>query len=60
MKYQSGTVTIGETVNFEGSDHDNTALDLTGHTSGTAVIKVFAWNSLDGAIPLVDAYTHQF
>lgn len=56
MKYQSGTVTIGETVNFE----NNTALDLTGHTTGTAVIKVFAWNSLDGAIPLVDAYTHQF
>lgn len=60
MKYQSGTVTIGETVNFESSDNDNTALDLTGHTSGTAVIKVFAWNSLDGAMPLVDAYTHQF
>ena len=58
MKYQSGTVTIGETVNFESNE--STALDLTGHTSGTAVIKVFAWNSLDGAIPLVDAYTHQF
>lgn len=58
MKYQSGTVTIGETVNFE--NNESTALDLTGHTSGTAVIKVFAWNSLDGAIPLVDAYTHQF
>ncbi len=58
MKYQSGTVTIGETVYFESKE--STALDLTGHTSGTAVIKVFAWNSLDGAIPLVDAYTHQF
>ena len=60
MKYKSGTVPTGTTVVFEGSEIDNTALDLTGHTSGTAVIKVFAWNSLDGAMPLVDAYTHQF
>ena len=58
LKYQSGTVAAGGTVNFESDE--NTALDLTGHTSGLAEIRVFAWNSLDGAIPLIGAHTHQF
>ena len=59
VKYQSGTVAVGETARFESGN--DAALDLTGVTSETTVeIKVFAWNSLNGAVPLADSYTLQF
>ena len=58
VKYQSGTVAVGETARFDSGN--DAALDLTGFTTGIAEIKVFAWNSLNGAVPLADSYTLQF
>ena len=54
MSHENGTVAVGKTAKFEGE------LDLTAYTTGTAVIKVFAWNSFSGAVPLTEAFTYQF
>ena len=48
-----GTISNGETT-----DAAEFELDLTSFTkgTGTAEIRVFAWNSLDGAVPLTEVY----
>lgn len=46
----------GTISNTETTDVKQFELDLTSFTEGTAEIRVFAWNSLDGAVPLTEVY----
>lgn len=46
----------GTISNTETTDVKQFELNLTSFTEGTAEIRVFAWNSLDGAVPLTEVY----
>ncbi len=46
----------GTISNTETTDVKQFELNLTNFTEGSAEIRVFAWNSLDGAVPLTEVY----